>query len=167
MVCGWRTDPAKFELGIDLFLYAVDKKDMRNKGQTYLVRPEAPVLDERRRTQSLAGSAGGPSNVAGHVQFALGGYDGFDANLGYAARNIVPPGGDPAQSGPGEPVTAATIAAHVIAVDAFVEDWGTWQDAQPTWPKYALPATGPVGGFIEQAARDAAKARGARVRMTA
>ena len=39
----FRTETAKFELGTDLFLYAVDKQDLRGKGDTYLVRPEAPV----------------------------------------------------------------------------------------------------------------------------
>ena len=45
---GWQIDsfriePAKFEIGTDLFLYAVDKQDLRGKGQTYLVHANAPV----------------------------------------------------------------------------------------------------------------------------
>jgi hypothetical protein len=65
---------------------------------------------------------------------AQGGYDGYDATFGYAARNAVPAGGDPALSGPGATVTAVNIAAHVIAVDAFLIQFGDWQDAQPNPP---------------------------------
>jgi hypothetical protein len=38
-----KADSAKFELGTDLFLYAIDKSDLRNKGETYLVKPVAPI----------------------------------------------------------------------------------------------------------------------------
>ena len=68
------------------------------------------------------------------IRNAQGGYDGVDAVFGYSARNAVPAGGNAALSGPGDAVTAANIAAHVIAVDAFLVDWGIWQDAQAAPP---------------------------------
>ncbi len=36
------------------------------------MRPDAPLLDENRRTRSMAGPADGPSNVAAHYQFISG-----------------------------------------------------------------------------------------------
>ena len=35
----YRTEPTAFELGADICLYAVDKQNLRYKGQTYLVKP--------------------------------------------------------------------------------------------------------------------------------
>jgi hypothetical protein len=68
------------------------------------------------------------------IRNAQGGYDGIDPGFGYSAPSVVPPGGDASLSTPGEHVTAANIGAHIIAVEAFIEDWGIWQDAQPTPP---------------------------------
>ncbi|HZP57058.1 MAG TPA: xanthine dehydrogenase family protein molybdopterin-binding subunit [Dehalococcoidia bacterium] len=48
------------------------------------MRPDAPLLDERRVTRSMAGESGGPSNVAAHYQFVTG-----DAEQGFAEADVV------------------------------------------------------------------------------
>src|SRR5437764_1030384 len=48
------------------------------------MREDAPLLDERRRTKSMAGSGDKPSNVATHLQLAHG-----DPEAGFAAADIV------------------------------------------------------------------------------
>jgi CO/xanthine dehydrogenase Mo-binding subunit len=48
------------------------------------MRPEAPLLDEKRRTKSLAGADDRPSNIAEHVQFAWG-----DVEKGFAEADVV------------------------------------------------------------------------------
>jgi hypothetical protein len=62
---------------------------------------------------------------------AQGGYDGSDPNFGYAQPNAVPPGGDPTKTAIGAPVTAVTLPGHIVAVDAWLQRRGTWQDATP------------------------------------
>jgi hypothetical protein len=42
-VDSFRTETPKFEIATDLLLYAVDKQDLRGKGETYLVHADAPV----------------------------------------------------------------------------------------------------------------------------
>jgi Domain of unknown function (DUF4159) len=41
------TRPEAFELGTDIFLYAVDKQHLRYRGQTYLVKPDAAITATR------------------------------------------------------------------------------------------------------------------------
>lgn len=65
-----------------------------------------------------------------------GGYDGRDTNYGYNVANAIPPGGDPSQATLGSLATASTMGGHVIAVDAWLQQRGTWQDATPGVPPY-------------------------------
>jgi CO/xanthine dehydrogenase Mo-binding subunit len=48
------------------------------------MRGDAPLLDERRRTKSMAGSGDRPSNIATHMQLAHG-----DVEAGFAAAEVV------------------------------------------------------------------------------
>lgn len=75
-----------------------------------------------------------------------GGYDGRDPAFGYNVRNAIPAGGDPSNVSIDAPATAANMAGHVIAVPAYVETYGTWQDAQPT-PPYGGSCQGASFGF--------------------
>ena len=48
----WRTHAAKtheelYQFGSDLFLYAVDKKSLRNKGETFVVRSDPKIKAEK------------------------------------------------------------------------------------------------------------------------
>jgi len=78
---------------------------------------------------------------------AQGGYDGSDPSFGYSMPNAVPPGGDPAATSIGSPATAATLAGHVIAVDAWLQHGGTWQDATPGVPPYGGACQGALFAF--------------------
>ena len=78
---------------------------------------------------------------------AQGGYDGSDPAFGYSMPNAVPPGGDPAAASLGSPATAATLAGHVIAVDAWLQHGGTWQDATPGVPPYGGACQGALFAF--------------------
>jgi hypothetical protein len=77
---------------------------------------------------------------------AQGGYDGHDATFGYEQPNAIPPGGDPSQNALGQLATENTIAGRIIAVDAYLLHWGTWQDAQPN-PPYGGYCAGVGFGF--------------------
>ena len=48
------------------------------------MRPDAPLLDENRRTKSLAGDEDRPTNIAEHVQFAWG-----DLDKGFAEADVI------------------------------------------------------------------------------
>jgi CO/xanthine dehydrogenase Mo-binding subunit len=48
------------------------------------MQPDAPLLDENRRTRTLAGLSDQPSNIASHIQFKLG-----DVEAGFAQADIV------------------------------------------------------------------------------
>jgi hypothetical protein len=93
------------------------------------------------------GSVIGPGIPAGNIiavltiyptftKNAQGGYDGSDPQFGYAVANAIPSGGDPAAASIGSPATAATAAGHIVAVDAWLRQFGTWQDATPGVPPY-------------------------------
>ena len=43
-----RNEPTAFELGADICLYAVDKQNLRYKGQTYLVKPTGSATSTLR-----------------------------------------------------------------------------------------------------------------------
>ncbi len=63
-----------------------------------------------------------------------GGYDGNDQRFGYALKDAIAPGGDPAAVAPGSIATAANVAGHIVAVTAFLSTRGAWEDAQPVAP---------------------------------
>ena len=70
----------------------------------------------------------------GFARNAAGGYDGHDADFGYAQQNAIAPGGDPTAISPGSIATAANVAGRIVAVTAYLRKRGTWQDAQTVAP---------------------------------
>ena len=75
-----------------------------------------------------------------------GGYDGLDAEFGYKVADAIPSGGNPTQTQLDAPATAANIAGHVIAVPAFIQSYGHWQEARPA-PPYGGSCVGATFGF--------------------
>ena len=78
---------------------------------------------------------------------AQGGYDGSDPAFGYGQSNAIPSSGNPAATSLGSPATAANIAGHIVAVDAWLQHLGTWQDATPGVPPYGGSCQGALFAF--------------------
>jgi hypothetical protein len=106
--------------------------------------PQGQACPQATTFHPIPGQIPGPGNQGGFIVVIRifptftrnqhGGYDGVDANFGYKIANAIPPGGDPSQVQLGAPVTSATMAGHVIAVAAFLQTRGAWQDAHSTPP---------------------------------